>query len=161
MPSRDLDTYLDKSPANVQALFTFISWMSARGFVTDIDIIRPKDALPQEFQDEEDHAGQLRRCLADSSLPLEIRVVGALIRLYGLPVVRIVELTTDRFRDEDAAAYLTRMPSWSHLRWLYSSMNYSENQRIMFEAAIFGIRPTCFRVRRRVDLEVPNFCGVS
>jgi hypothetical protein len=107
LSQQHLDTYLDKSPANVQALFTFISWMGARGLVTDIDIVRPKDALPQEFQDEEDHAEQLRRCLTDSSLPLEIRVVGALIRLYGLPVVRIVELTTDRFRHEDAAAYLT------------------------------------------------------
>lgn len=33
-----------------------------------------------------------------------VRIVGALIRLYGLPVSRTVELTADRFhRDQDAA----------------------------------------------------------
>ncbi|NMM91723.1 hypothetical protein B2J88_46830 [Rhodococcus sp. SRB_17] len=107
LTQQHVDTYLDMSPANVQALFTFISWMGARGLIAGIDIVRPKDALPQEFQDEEDHAEQLRRCLTDSSLPLEIRIVGALIRLYALPVVSIVELTTDRFHREDSAAYLT------------------------------------------------------
>lgn len=102
-----LDAYLDTSPANVQALFTFISWMNARGLIAGIDFIRPKDALPQRFQEEGAHAEQLRRCLTDDSLPLEVRIVGALIRLYALPVVRIVELTTDQFHREDSDAYLT------------------------------------------------------
>ncbi|MDH6630006.1 hypothetical protein M2271_007856 [Streptomyces sp. LBL] len=34
------------------------------------------------------------------SLPLELRIVGALIRLYGLPLIRIVHLTTERAVDE-------------------------------------------------------------
>lgn len=36
-----------------------------------------------------------------------MRIVGALIRLYGLPVSRIVELTTDRFQRDQGAAFLT------------------------------------------------------
>lgn len=41
---------------------------------------------------------------SDGALPLEVRIVGALIRLYALPVSRIVEITADQFhRDHDAA----------------------------------------------------------
>jgi hypothetical protein len=38
---------------------------------------------------------------------LEVRIIGALIRLYGLPVSRIVELTTDLFHRDQDAAFLT------------------------------------------------------
>lgn len=57
--------------------------------------------------DDEEHEDQLRRCLADASLPLELRIVGALIRLYGLPLIRIVHLTTDRFHQDERGAYFT------------------------------------------------------
>jgi hypothetical protein len=33
------------------------------------------------FLDDEDQADQLRRCLTDASLPLDVRIAGALIRL--------------------------------------------------------------------------------
>ncbi|WP_073846627.1 hypothetical protein [Amycolatopsis sp. CB00013] len=38
---------------------------------------------------------------------MEVRIVGALIRLYGLPVSRIVELTIDRFHRDHESACLT------------------------------------------------------
>jgi hypothetical protein len=40
-------------------------------------------------------------------LPREARIIGALIRLYAVPVSRIVELTTDRFHRDENGAYLT------------------------------------------------------
>jgi len=43
----------------------------------------------------------------DATLPLEVRIVGALIRLYALSIVRITELTTDRFHSGEDGAYLT------------------------------------------------------
>jgi hypothetical protein len=51
-----------------------------------------------QFQDQAEHRQQLRRCLTDDTLPLEVRVAGTLIRLYGLPLAHLVELTTDRHR---------------------------------------------------------------
>ncbi|MBC2897424.1 hypothetical protein H0B43_34950 [Rhodococcus wratislaviensis] len=72
---------------------TFLAWMQARRLITGIEGPRNKDGLPQRFQDHEDYAEQLRRCLTDDELPLEIRIVGALVRLYSIPVARIVELT--------------------------------------------------------------------
>ncbi|WP_406238481.1 hypothetical protein [Nocardia sp. NBC_01009] len=101
-----IDTYLDTRPSNIAALLTFVSWMLDRRIITDIEITRPKDGLPQRFQDHDEHTAQLRRCLIDDSLPLEIRIIGALIRLYAIPAVRIVELTADRFCRDETYAYL-------------------------------------------------------
>ena len=50
------------------------------------------------------------RSLHTGGLPAETspRAAGALVRLYALPLTRILELTTDRFHhDEASAAYLT------------------------------------------------------
>jgi hypothetical protein len=58
------------------------------------------------LSDTEQHA-QLLRCLNDDTLPLQVRIVGALIRLYALPVSRIVTVTTDRFHRDENGAYLT------------------------------------------------------
>ncbi|WP_280882418.1 hypothetical protein [Streptomyces pseudovenezuelae] len=38
------------------------------------------------------------RCLYDTVLPLEVCVAAALVRLYALPLTRIVELTDDHIR---------------------------------------------------------------
>lgn len=43
----------------------------------------------------------------DDQLPLDVRIAGGLIGLYALPVVRLVELTTDRFERTEDNAYLT------------------------------------------------------
>ncbi|WKN60290.1 hypothetical protein HJ581_0041785 [Rhodococcus opacus] len=101
-----VDTYFATGPSNARALGTFLAWMQARRLITGIEIPREKDGLPQRFQDYEDHAEQLRRCLTDDELPLEVRIVGALIRLYAMRVTRIVELTCDRFHRDDTHAYL-------------------------------------------------------
>ncbi|MEU9117790.1 hypothetical protein AB0D04_40205 [Streptomyces sp. NPDC048483] len=57
---------------------------------------------------EVEYQQQLRRCLNDEALQRELRIAGALICLYALPVSRIAELTTNRFhRDGQGLAYLT------------------------------------------------------
>lgn len=63
--------------------------------------------IPGTFQDETTHQAELRRCLTDTGLPLPVRIIGALVRLYALPLTRIVELTTDQFHHDADAAYLT------------------------------------------------------
>jgi hypothetical protein len=66
-----------------------------------------KYTLPHHFQTDDEQREQLRRCLNDDTIPLEARIVGALIRLYGMSVVRIVALTHDKFHRDNADAYLT------------------------------------------------------
>ena len=40
-------------------------------------------------------------------MPLEVRVAAALVRLYALPLTRIVELTDDHIRHDQGHCYLT------------------------------------------------------
>ena len=61
---------------------------------------------PVSIPGPDDQTDQLRRCLTATDLPLEVRIVGALVRLYAIPVARIVELTIDRLDRDDTHAYL-------------------------------------------------------
>jgi hypothetical protein len=74
--------------------------------IAELAVPTKKSTLPHEFLDEDEHHQQLHRCLTDETIPLEIRIAGALIRLYAMPVTRIVALTTDRFHRDEDGAYL-------------------------------------------------------
>lgn len=102
-----LDHWLVAHPTKRTGIVPFIHWTGDRHLTTDLELPARKYTLPQRFLDEDDHHQQLVRCLNDNTIPLEVRIVGALIRLYGLPVARIVALTTDKFRRDDNGAYLT------------------------------------------------------
>jgi hypothetical protein len=49
----------------------------------------------------------LRQCLTDPPLPRDVRIAGALTRLYALPLTRIVELTASHVHRDTDHAYLT------------------------------------------------------
>lgn len=59
------------------------------------------------FHDDAEHHDQLVRYLTDQELPLDVRIAGAFVRLYALPVTRIVQLTTDCFKRDQNGAYMT------------------------------------------------------
>jgi hypothetical protein len=48
------------------------------------------------------------RCLHRNEIPLDLRVVGALLLPYGLPLNRIVGLTTDRLTPDGLQHSLVR-----------------------------------------------------
>ncbi|MCO1575549.1 hypothetical protein M8C13_07230 [Crossiella sp. SN42] len=102
----DVDLWLTTGPSNRRKLRAFLRWTSARKITTTLTIADRSRALPTRFLDEEDHIEQLRRCLTDSSLPTELRVAAALIRLYAMPLTRVVELTTDHYRRDGNDAFL-------------------------------------------------------
>jgi hypothetical protein len=102
-----LTRLLTPTPTLRRDIVPFLRWAIARRLTATLDIPTSKSGLPSHFQTEEEQRQQLRRCLNDDTLPLEVRIVGALIRLYGLPVSRIVDLTTDRFHRNDDVACLT------------------------------------------------------
>jgi hypothetical protein len=56
----------------------------------------------------QDHIHQLDRCLADEAMPLDLRVGGALVLLFGMLVSRITQLTKDDGLD--------RLPARRHRR---------------------------------------------
>jgi hypothetical protein len=107
LTQEQLDCWMDSNPTLRRNAVLFLRWAVARQLMAKLDIPTVRTKQPAHFQTEDEHRRQLRRCLNDDTLPLEVRVVGALVRLYGLPVSRIVELTTDRFHLDYDAAFLT------------------------------------------------------
>ncbi|MEU2287054.1 hypothetical protein ABZ614_34920 [Streptomyces sp. NPDC013178] len=103
----DLDRWLIDHRSPHRTIVTFIHWAVARRLTGKLTISRPSKKSDSGFLDEQDLQEQLRRCLNDDTLPQEARIIGALIRLYALPVSRIVELITDRFHRDETGAYLT------------------------------------------------------
>ncbi|MEU8941688.1 XRE family transcriptional regulator [Streptomyces goshikiensis] len=107
LAQEDLDLWLTTHPTLRRGIRSFIRWTLARRLTSGIVLPKEAKTFASRFQTDEEHYDQLRRCLNDDSLPLEVRVVGALVRLYGLPVTRIVALTTDRFHKDKTGAYFT------------------------------------------------------
>ncbi|MGW1752562.1 hypothetical protein ACWCRD_44670 [Streptomyces sp. NPDC002092] len=99
-----LDTWASTHPTQRTRLIPFIRWAHARHIVRDLKLHHQPNQLPGTFQDETTQQAELRRCLTDTALPLPVRIVGALVRLYALPLTRIVELTTDQFHRNAEAA---------------------------------------------------------
>nr|UAX58523.1 XRE family transcriptional regulator [Streptomyces sp. A144] len=101
----ELDLWLTSHPT--RRIGAFIRWSVARRLTRKLTAVPKHSGLPTQFLSSEEQHEQLRRCLNDKELPLEVRIVGALTRLYGLSTARILLLTTDRFHREDDGAYLT------------------------------------------------------
>ncbi|MFF8731740.1 hypothetical protein ACF073_35445 [Streptomyces sp. NPDC015171] len=102
----DLDLWLTAHPARRRSLSSFIRWKVARRLTAKLPVPPKHHSLPANFLTEDEHGEQLRRCLNNDTLPVEVRIVGALVRLYALPITRVVELTTERFdREEDGACF--------------------------------------------------------
>ncbi|MBF6331763.1 hypothetical protein [Nocardia transvalensis] len=101
-----IDAWFDTHRTKHQTLVAFLRWLRDRHLVADIEIPTTDHGLPQHFQTRDQHQQQLRRCLTDPTLPLEVRVVGALVRLYAVPLTQLVELTIDQFHRTDTSAHL-------------------------------------------------------
>ncbi|MFF9352058.1 hypothetical protein [Streptomyces sp. NPDC014734] len=105
---RDLDLFLTAHAPKCRTLGPFLRWAIARR-LTAPGITAPKKrgSPPSRILSEEQHLDQLRRCLIDDTLPLEVRIIGAFVRLYAQRVSRIVTFTIDRYSTHDGRAYFT------------------------------------------------------
>ncbi|WP_405803688.1 hypothetical protein OG729_01290 [Streptomyces sp. NBC_00210] len=60
----------------------------------------------ESFLEDDDRVQQLRRCINDNTLPLDVRVIGSLVLLMGLQITRILELTTNDVAVQEATVQL-------------------------------------------------------
>jgi hypothetical protein len=101
-----VDAWTSGSSARKAALKRFLRWTHARRITGELSIARQDCNMTPAFITDQELTDQLRRCLHDRSLPLEVRIVGALTCLYGQPIWRLVELTTDRFHADPQGSHL-------------------------------------------------------
>jgi integrase len=84
----------------------FLQWARGRGLVGDLDVPLPPRQEPERLLAESDHIQQLDRCLTDEAMPLDLRVGGALVLLFGMLVSRITQLTKDDVIEDNQATWL-------------------------------------------------------
>lgn len=92
----DVDEWLTTGTSGRYEAALFLRWATSRRLTTDGGLIIPprRTKTPGPFLDAERQTVQLHRCIHNSSLPLDVRVAGALLVLFGVPVPRITALTT-------------------------------------------------------------------
>ncbi|VBA46786.1 hypothetical protein LAUMK13_05725 [Mycobacterium innocens] len=88
----DVDRWLGQGATPRRRLRDFLRWAYARGLAPDLEVPwLGREGLPEHVLDDDERWALLRRCLRDDSLPLRLRVAGALVLLYGQIPSRIVE----------------------------------------------------------------------
>ncbi|MET9694237.1 hypothetical protein ABZY81_38435 [Streptomyces sp. NPDC006514] len=101
------EQWMNEHRTRVRQPTSFIRWTRARGLNTTLTTSRRPRQFADSFLTEHDYTHHLRRCLTDSTLPRVVRIMGALVLLYALPLSRISELTTTQFRRTPEGAFLT------------------------------------------------------
>ncbi|CAL9669568.1 hypothetical protein SUDANB2_07341 (plasmid) [Streptomyces sp. enrichment culture] len=88
----DIDMWLSEK-RDRQHIRLFLRWAHQRRLTGDHEVPDRQRDEPHRWWSQSEHWTHLRRCLHDDALPLEVRVTGALMLLYGMPITRIVVLT--------------------------------------------------------------------
>jgi len=103
----DLDQWLADGATTRRAARYFLQWARGRGLAGDLTVPLPPRPEPARLLAEYDHILQLDRCLADEAMPLDLRVGGTLVLLFGMLVSRITQLTKDNVIQDGQATYLS------------------------------------------------------
>lgn len=102
-----LDAWATDRPTLRSRSIPFLRWSIARRLCPPgLVIEHPASQLPGHFQADDDARTELLRFFNDTTLPLDVRVAAALVRLHALPLTRIVELTEDHISRDRKHTYL-------------------------------------------------------
>ncbi|MGP4088806.1 hypothetical protein [Streptomyces sp. KR55] len=95
-----IDQWLAGGPTTRYETRDFIVWAARRGHCTPLTVPHRSKAEP-ETMDEDTHWDLLQQCLHDEELPLDVRVAGSLLLLFGQHLSGIVTLTTAHLGNTD------------------------------------------------------------
>jgi hypothetical protein len=99
----DVERWSEAHPMARQAA-DFLRWAHRRRIADQLTIPHRPVRDPDIILSEDDRWRLLTTCLHDAEMPTDLRVAGALLLLYWLPLTRIVELTRDHLDPPGAAA---------------------------------------------------------
>jgi hypothetical protein len=74
--------------------------------MTAAQVVEPGRSVIGQMLEEEERQECLKHCISDEQLPLDVRVAGALVALYGLKISRIVRLTHTDIQPREGGVYL-------------------------------------------------------
>lgn len=103
----DIDAWLTTGSSQRYTIRYFLRWAHDHQLAQPVAVPLRQPKNPDQALPEAQRWDQLQRCLRDASLPLRIRVAGALLLLYGQPVSRTVQMRTTQISRRDGSTYLT------------------------------------------------------
>ena len=92
MGQGDLEAWAAENPGYVIATVIFLRWARRQRLVPVLELPKQQMNTPRQFSDAEDQWTIAKRCLTDNSLPHRLRLVGALVLLYGQQASTIARL---------------------------------------------------------------------
>jgi hypothetical protein len=101
-----LEQWLTEGNTRTYTIRYFLGWAATRGLASRLTVPSLPRQHPARILDEDDRWDQLRRCLNDPGLPLDVRVAGSLILLFGLPASRIRNLRVEHLRNRSGETHL-------------------------------------------------------
>ena len=107
MTQDDIDEWLEDNRAvRGHEIRFFLAWASSRGIGPEVHVQTPGRSVIGRMLEEEERQECLKHCISDEQLPLDVRVAGALVALYGLTISRIVRLTHTDIQPREGDVYL-------------------------------------------------------
>jgi hypothetical protein len=105
----DLDRWAVQHPQQGirAAAKAFITWTNARRLTVGLAISLRRPAEPALFLPPAAHLNQLRQCIHNDDIPVDVRVAGALLLLYGTTVSRIAKLTVNDITTAGKNTFIT------------------------------------------------------
>lgn len=106
-----VDQWLAEGPSTRHNVRDFMVWAAENQRAQPVLVPHRKKPAPVGMR-ASTHWGTLQRCLRDETLPLEVRVAGAIVLFYGQQVSRVVALqrTAIRKSGEDTSLLLGETP---------------------------------------------------
>jgi hypothetical protein len=101
-----LDQWLLARPGRHTPIQPFISWTTRHKFTRGLAVKSRPATAPGNFLNDSEQARQLRTCLNDTGMPLDLRIAGAFVLIYGLTFSTIAYLTRDDITHSDGQTWL-------------------------------------------------------
>lgn len=95
-----VDAYLVDFPAGVRHLPQFFDWAHNRGMCGDLSSPSRRPGNSRTAIPDEQRWAAVERLLHDGDLPLDTRVIGLFVLLYGQPLSRISRMAIDQITDD-------------------------------------------------------------
>lgn len=100
---RVVDAYLVEFSDGVRHLPQFLDWAHNRGMCGDLSSPSRRPGTSRTALSDEQRWAAVERLLHDGGLPLDTRVIGLFVLLYGQPLSRISRITADQVTDDGTA----------------------------------------------------------
>lgn len=104
---QDVDLYLASGPTTRYQVRDFIIWAIGRREAPEVSIPLRRTLRLSNAYDEPDRMAHINRLLHDMTIPLAIRVAGALALIYGQHISRVVTWTVDRVGYDERSCAVT------------------------------------------------------